>query len=182
MNSLTQILKATDFAAKKHKRQKRKGANGEPYINHPIEVARLLIEDGKIDDCEVLVAAILHDTIEDTETSEAEITELFGERVCGFVREVTDDKTLSKAERKELQIAHAPHLSDGAKQIKIADKISNIEDIAEDPPESWSVERRLEYIDWSENVIAGLRGINQGLEELFNVVAEKARNLLSAEK
>ncbi len=175
MNDLLRIVKATDFAAKKHKGQRRKGANEEPYINHPLEVVKLLADVGRIDDTRILSAAVLHDTIEDTDASEEEIRELFGKRVCGFVCEVTDDKSLSKAERKQKQIEHAPHLSTGAKQIKIADKISNIEDMIENPPRNWSRERKLRYVDWSEEVIDGLRGVNEELEAFFDQTVKKAR-------
>ncbi len=178
MKNAARLLEASDFAAKKHKGQTRKGANAEPYINHPLEVATILAVVGNVDDHEILIAAILHDTIEDTETSEAEITECFGEAVCGLVVEVTDDKTLTKAERKKLQIIHAPHLSEGAKQIKIADKISNIEDIIENPPEHWSVVRRVEYIEWCEKVILGVRGANPELEVRFDEATQKARRRL----
>ncbi len=93
----------------KTRQTKTKGADGEPYINHPLEVANLLANVGKIEDYDVLIAAVLHDTIEDTDTTEEEIAEMFGETVCGYVAEVTDDKSLPKARRKELQIEHAPH-------------------------------------------------------------------------
>ncbi len=179
MNNLKQLLKAITFAAKKHMRQKRKGANGEPYINHPIVVAECLSDVGKIRDCDILIAAILHDTLEDTDTSEEEIINLFGAKVCGYVKEVTDDKNLPKAERKESQITHAPHLSDGAKQIKLADKINNVEDIIDNPPKNWSVERRKRYIKWSEKVIAGVRGVNPHLESHFDVAAKKAKEKLA---
>jgi len=179
MNKLADLLKAASFSAKKHTGQKRKGANGEPYINHPIEVAERLAVIGKIEDYNILIAAILHDTLEDTETTEEEITDLFGSEVCGIVKEVTDDKTLPKEERKRLQIEHAPHLSPSAKQIKLADKISNIEDIIENPPENWSVERRLRYVEWGELVIEGVRGTNRELESLFDKIAAKAKTELA---
>ena len=178
MKNAARLLEASDFAAKKHKRQTRKGANADPYINHPLEVAKILAVVGNVDDNEILTAAILHDTIEDTETSEAEITEIFGEKVCGLVLEVTDDKTLEKTERKKLQIVHAPHLSEGAKQIKIADKISNIEDIIQNPPENWSVVTCVEYIEWCEKVILGVRGVNRALENRFDKAVQKARKHL----
>jgi guanosine-3',5'-bis(diphosphate) 3'-pyrophosphohydrolase len=175
MNNTATLLQAASFAAKKHSSQKRKGAAGEPYINHPLEVANLLATVGGIEDYDILIAAILHDTIEDTETSEKEITELFGEAVCRMVLEVTDDKSLPKLERKQLQIEHAPHLSAGAKQIKLCDKISNIRDVAENPPHDWSDERRLEYVVWGENVVAGLRGVNEKLENCFDETVRQAR-------
>ncbi len=134
MSDLPKLLQAVSFAAKKHIAQKRKGNDAAPYINHPLEVANLLANVGKVEDYDVLIAAVLHDTIEDTETTKEEITELFGSNVCGMVLEVTDDKSLPKSERKQKQIEHAPHLSHGAKLIKLGDKISNIHDIIENPP------------------------------------------------
>ncbi len=178
MNDLPKLLEAINFAAKKHSTQKRKGADEQPYINHPLEVLNLLINVGKIEDYNVLIAAVLHDTIEDTETTKEEITELFGADVCEMVLEVTDDKSLPKAERKQKQIEHAPHLSRGARYIKLGDKISNIRDVSQNPPDGWSDERRLEYIAWGENVIAGLRGVNTNLENYFDELISAAREAI----
>lgn len=178
MKGPAKILEAASFAAKKHIDQKRKGALGEPYINHPLEVANLLARVGGVKEHEILIAAVLHDTIEDTDTTEAEISDLFGKKVVGYVLEVTDDKTLSKAERKQQQIDQAPTLSEGAKQIKLADKISNIEDIIENPPENWSIERKIEYVKWGEKVVEGVRGINQNLEAAFDELVVRAKNKL----
>jgi guanosine-3',5'-bis(diphosphate) 3'-pyrophosphohydrolase len=175
MNSLAKFIQAASFAAKKHSRQKRKGADEEPYINHPLEVANLLANVGKIEDYDILIAAILHDTIEDTETTKEEITELFGREVCEMVLEVTDDKSLPKAERKQKQIEHAPHLSTGAKLIKLGDKSSNIRDVTENPPDFWSDERQLEYILWGEKVVAGVRGVNENLEQYFDELIAQAK-------
>jgi guanosine-3',5'-bis(diphosphate) 3'-pyrophosphohydrolase len=175
MSDLPKLLEAASFAAKKHSFQKRKGKKGAPYINHPLEVASLLAKVGKVKDYKVLIAAVLHDTIEDTETNSEEITELFGEQVCKYVLEVTDDKSLPKAERKHLQIEHAPHISHGAKLVKLGDKISNIKDIMKNPPAGWSKKRRLEYINWGVNVVEGLRGTNKNLEKHFDRLIEKAR-------
>jgi guanosine-3',5'-bis(diphosphate) 3'-pyrophosphohydrolase len=174
-NDLPKLLQAISFAAKKHSKQKRKGADGQPYVNHVLEVANLLANVGKIEDYDVLIAAVLHDTIEDTETTKREITKLFGTTVSKYVSEVTDNKKLPKAKRKELQIKHAPHLSDNAKRIKLADKISNIRDVSENPPAGWSDKRRLEYIDWGERVINGVRGVNSNLEQYFDETVVEAR-------
>ncbi|HEX8734678.1 MAG TPA: HD domain-containing protein [Pyrinomonadaceae bacterium] len=179
MNNIAKFIEAASFAAKKHAGQKRKGADGEPYINHPLEVANLLAKVGKVEDTDVLIAALLHDTIEDTGTTKEEITELFGEKVCGMVLEVTDDKSLPKAERKEKQVEHAPHLSPGAKLIKLGDKISNITDILKNPPRDWSLERKREYVEWGERVIAGLRGANENLEKHFDETAAEAKKKFS---
>ncbi|HEX8636830.1 MAG TPA: HD domain-containing protein [Pyrinomonadaceae bacterium] len=175
MNNLNNLLQAASFAAKKHTGQTRKGDDAQPYINHPLEVANLLSNVGQVEDFDVLIAAILHDTIEDTKTSKEEIASLFGEMVCGYVLEVTDDKNLPKDVRKQLQVEHAPHLSTGAKLIKLGDKISNITDVMKNPPAGWSIERRLEYIDWGVNVVDGLRGANKNLENHFDELIEKAR-------
>lgn len=168
------LTQAISFAAKKHTTQKRKGKNGEPYINHPIEVLNLLTTIGKVKNFNILIAAVLHDPIEDTNTTKEEITELFGAEVCKMVLELTDDKSLPKAERKQLQIEHAPKVSSGAKQIKLCDKISNIRDIIENPPEGWSDERREEYIVWGEKVVVGLRGVNKHLEKHFDELINRA--------
>ena len=174
-NDLAKLIQAISFAAQKHVAQKRKGADEQPYINHVLEVANVLANTGKIEDYDVLIAAVLHDTIEDTETTVEEITKLFGATVGEYVLEVTDDKSLPKARRKELQIEHAPHLSNGAKYIKLADKISNIRDVTKNPPENWSDERRIEYINWGERVIDELRGVNESLENHFDELVAMAR-------
>jgi GTP diphosphokinase / guanosine-3',5'-bis(diphosphate) 3'-diphosphatase len=175
MNDLSKLLQAASFAAKKHRYQKRKGDDAEPYVNHPLEVANLLATVGKVNDFDILIAAVLHDTVEDTETTAEELTGLFGETVCGYVMEVTDDKSLPKEERKLKQIEHAPHISGGAKQVKLADKISNITDVMNNPPAGWSKQRRIEYINWGEKVVAGLRGVNSDLEKYFDEIVSKAR-------
>jgi GTP diphosphokinase / guanosine-3',5'-bis(diphosphate) 3'-diphosphatase len=168
MSNLSKLLQAISFSAKKHRYQRRKGGDAEPYINHPLEVANLLAGIGNVTDYEILMAAVLHDTVEDTKTSPEELTELFGENVCRMVLEVTDDKSLPKERRKELQIEHAPHLSLGAKHVKLGDKISNITDVLNNPPHDWSEERKKEYIEWAKKVVAGLRGVNQDLEDHFD--------------
>lgn len=175
MNNTAKLLQAASFAAVKHISQKRKGNDGAPYINHPLEVANLLANVGKVEDYDVLIAAILHDTVEDTETTTEEIGKLFGENVAKMVAEVTDDKALPKAERKQKQIEHAPHLSFGAKQIKLGDKISNIRDVVENPPDGWSDERRREYVEWGEKVVNGLRGANENLEKYFDEIVTEAK-------
>ncbi|CAN5534016.1 HD domain-containing protein [soil metagenome] len=175
MSNISKLMQAASFAARKHTGQTRKGDDAAPYINHPLEVANLLANVGKVEDYDILIAAILHDTIEDTKTTQEEIAELFGETVCGYVLEVTDDKNLPKEERKQKQIEHAPHISDGAKQVKLADKISNITDVVSNPPAGWSLERKLEYVEWGEKVVAGLRGVNADLEKHFDELVAKVR-------
>ena len=171
-----QLLTALKFASQKHVQQKRKDAVGTPYINHPIEVAELLSRVGGVSDVEVLIAAILHDTVEDTNTTKNEIADLFGARVASYVMECTDDKTLPKQERKRLQIESASHKSDQAKLIKIADKISNVKDLGESPPKDWELERQRDYLDWTERVVNGLRGINAALDDLYDLTLTSARS------
>jgi len=155
---LALLLKALAFAAHKHRDQRRKDAEASPYINHPIALAEVLAGEGGVADIEVLAAALLHDTIEDTATTVEELQQQFGARIAAIVAEVTDDQKLPKAERKRLQIVHAAGLSGGAKLVKLADKICNLRDVAVRPPAKWDLERRREYFDWARQVIDGLRG------------------------
>jgi guanosine-3',5'-bis(diphosphate) 3'-pyrophosphohydrolase len=161
------LLAATEFAAFKHREQRRKGVQGSPYINHPLAVAGLLATEGGVDDVEVLMAAVLHDTIEDTLTTQAELERHFGARVASMVSEVTDDKGQSKKLRKELQVAHAPRLTPGAKLVKLADKICNLRNVVARPP-NWELSRKQEYFDWAKRVVDGLRGVHPALEALFD--------------
>ena len=165
---LQQVLRALEFAAHKHRDQRRKDAQASPYINHPIALAAVLRNEGGVSDPVVLCAALLHDTIEDTETTADELGALFGERVRDIVVEVTDDKSLPKAERKRLQVVHAPLSSREAKLVKLADKICNLRDVAHSPPKHWDMDRRLRYFDWAREVVAGLRGVHPGLEAVFD--------------
>lgn len=165
-NAATILLTAARFAAERHRDQRRKGDDAAPYINHPIGVAAALAEHG-IDDTELLVAALLHDTVEDTETCLEEIDALFGARVAAIVEEVSDDKSLPKAERKRLQVEHAPHKTNDAKMLKIADKTNNLRDILNSPPD-WPDERKKAYFDWAKSVIDQMRGAHPGLEAAFD--------------
>lgn len=173
-----ELLRALTFAAERHSRQRRKGGDDIPYINHPIDVASILAVGAGMDKQDVLVAAVLHDTVEDTPTTPEEIEELFGPNVAGLVAEMTDDKSLPKIRRKELQIEHAADLTDDAKMLKLADKISNVRDLANTPPHGWSLQRQIEYLDWTEAVIAGCRGVNENLERLYDESLLAARNAL----
>ena len=176
-----ELLRAVGFAAERHRDQRRKGADRSPYINHPIAVAELLAQVGGISDLATLQAAILHDTIEDTETTPEELEEVFGAEIRDLVVEVTDDQRLPKPVRKRLQIEHGPHLSERARMIKIADKICNVRDIAHSPPTEWSMERRVEYLDWAANVVDGCRGVNEHLERYFDEVLQRGRDFLCSD-
>ena len=165
---LTLLLKALAFAAHKHRDQRRKDAEASPYINHPIALADVLVNEGGITDVEVLCAALLHDTVEDTDTTSEELLAAFGSRIARIVAEVTDDKNLEKADRKRLQIEHAPGLSPAAKLVKLADKTCNLRDVALRPPAQWDEARRREYFDWAKRVVDGLRGVHPRLEAAFD--------------
>ncbi len=178
--NVTTLLQALDFAADKHSGQRRKNAENSPYINHPIGVARILAEVGGIEDEQVLIAAILHDTIEDTATTREELEAAFGPVIRGLVDEVTDDKSLPKAERKRLQIAHAGGLSQGATLIKLADKIANVRDLGNAPPADWSPDRLREYLDWAVEVVHACRKVNSRLEAHFAEVVHAARRTLAS--
>jgi len=175
------LLAAARFAAEKHRAQRRKDAEASPYINHPIAVAATLADAG-ITDVDILAAALLHDTIEDTDTTAAELEEHFGSAIRALVEEMTDDKSLDKAVRKELQVEHAPHASAGARMIKLADKICNVRDVAASLPPDWPRARRLEYLDWSARVVAGCRGCQPALESAFDRDLVRAREQLAAEE
>lgn len=162
------IIKALEFAARKHRDQRRKDVIASPYINHPIALANVLSNEGGVSDVNVLCAALLHDTVEDTETTAAELTEIFGKTISDIVLEVTDDKSLSKEERKRAQIEHAAHISDQAKLVKLADKISNLRDIVGSPPADWDVVRKNEYFNWAKKVVDQVRGTNAALEKIFD--------------
>ena|SRR5215831_15501937 len=168
MSDPSQLLDALAFAAEKHSDQRRKDAEASPYINHPIALAQVLCNEAGITDIVVLCAALLHDTIEDTPTTADELRKRFGDAITQIVLDVTDDKSLAKEERKRLQIKHAPHLSQGAKLVKLADKICNLRDVTATPPADWSLQRRQEYFDWAKQVVDGLRGVHPKLEGVFD--------------
>ncbi|MEI6667084.1 MAG: HD domain-containing protein [Acidobacteriota bacterium] len=178
---LNVLLRAFEFAADKHRDKRRKGIGALPYINHLIEVTSTLANVGGVDDTIVLMAAVLHDTVEDTKTTPEEIEAAFGREVRSIVLEVTDDKSLPKAERKRLQVEHAPHLSAEARMIKLADKIANVREVSDGPPPDWPLARRQEYADWAEQVVAGCRGVNPALEARFDETLRRARQIAARE-
>jgi len=169
------VVRAADFAARRHVNQRRKGVARDPYINHLIEVAGLLAEATRGDDAALIAAGLLHDTLEDTPTKYEELETLFGGDVATLVAEVTDDKSLPKAERKRLQIETAASKSPRGRLLKIADKTSNVRALASSPPDGWEVARVIEYVDWAENVVARCRGVNQSLDRAFDAAVTDAR-------
>ncbi len=186
MTDLQLLLKALEFASYRHRSQYRKGTAKIPYINHPIQVAALLANEGGETDIKLLSAAVLHDVIEDTVDSVeeknklmSEISALFGEEILALTMEVTDDKTLEKRVRKQLQIDQANHKSVSARKLKIADKISNLREIIVDPPDWWPIERIVEYLLWAEKVVEGLKGVNPELEKLFYETLAEAKKKYS---
>ncbi len=175
------LLEALRFAADKHRNQRRKDAGASPYINHPIDVAAVLATEAAVTDESTLIAALLHDTVEDTETTLEEVQKRFGTEVAHLVGEMSDDKSLLKEVRKQLQIDHAAAASPKAKRIKIADKICNVRDVAQNPPATWSAVRRREYLDWADRVVAGCRGSETVLGELFDRALLEARTQLGVD-
>ena len=171
------IFRALHFAARKHEHHRRKGGRDIPYINHPIAVATLLATVGGVTDPDLLAAALLHDTVEDTDTTHEELVDQFGHDIADLVAEVTDDPNLSSAERKITQEREASSKSPRAKLLRLADKTSNVHDITYRPPSDWSVARRMEYFNWAERVVANLRGVSPALEERFDDVLAEARRV-----
>ena len=167
-DDLKKLMHALEFASRKHKDQRRKDVDASPYINHPISLANILCNEAHVTDIDVICGALLHDTVEDTDTTEEELEKEFGKTICNIVMAVSDDPALSRVERKQAQIDHAGHASDEAKLVKLADKVSNLRDVAINSPADWSLERRQEYFDWGKQVIDQVRGVHPLLESLFD--------------
>lgn len=174
---LSKFIKASAFAAEKHKNQRRKDVDASPYINHPIALCNILSVEGGVQDVDVLCAAMLHDTIEDTETTRAELALEFGEKVASIVQEVTNPEELPKDEQKQWQIDHASSMSVEAKQVKLADKIANLRDILDQPPASWSAERKRAYFDHADQVAFGLMGTNEKLEDVLESLISRGYSI-----
>jgi (p)ppGpp synthase/HD superfamily hydrolase len=177
-SSIQAILRALSFAAHKHQDQRRKGAGSPPFINHAIEVANIVARVEGITDPVTLQAAILHDTLEDTDTSPEELETEFGPAVRAIVEEVSDDRRLEKVERRRQQVETAHRLSAPAKAIRLADKIANVRAVAHAPPIGWSRDRRLDYIAWSQEVVAGCRGCCPSLERHYDEAIREALEIL----
>jgi len=167
-NGLMRVAQAYHFAAAQHVDQRRKGSTAEPYMNHLTEVGELVAEACQGEDASLIIAAVLHDSVEDTTTTPAELASLFGADVATLVAEVTDDKSLPKQMRKDLQVEHAAHASQRAKMIKMADKISNLRSLAKSPPADWNAARIREYGEWAARVVAGCRDAHAGLASKFD--------------
>ncbi|MCG8366111.1 MAG: HD domain-containing protein [Pseudanabaenales cyanobacterium] len=173
------ILKALDFAARKHRDQRRKDPAASPYINHPIGLVNILWNEAGIIDSTVIVSALLHDTVEDTTTTFEELEQEFGQTIRQIVGEVTDDKSLPKQVRKQLQVEHAAHISDRAKLVKLADKIANVRDLVNSPPTDWPLTRKQAYLAWAKQVIDQMRGAHPPLEALFDQSYQQGMTLLA---
>ncbi len=178
LSDLGLVLAAAHFSADKHRDQRRKGSRNTPYINHPLEVAERLNRIGGIEDATVLAAAILHDTIEDTETTAAELSRLFGADIAALVEEVSDDKDLHWRDRKRLEIEHSAQASPAARLIKLSDKTSNVADTVANPPGDWTLQRRRDYLTFAEKVADGCRGLNGQLDAEFDRILAEARGKL----
>jgi (p)ppGpp synthase/HD superfamily hydrolase len=167
-DSVRRIMVAARFAAEKHAQQKRKGQNAEPYFNHLLEVAELIAASSRDLDVELMMAAFLHDTVEDTGVTLQELEQRFGKDVAALVAEVTDDKSLPKETRKQLQVEHTPEKSPRAQTLKLADKISNLRAVVASPPVGWSLERKRQYFEWARQVISGISSPNEYLKSEFD--------------
>lgn len=165
------LLQALDFAAQRHSAQRRKGPDAAPYVNHLIEVAMLVSSVAGIQDTDVLIAAVLHDVLEDTPTTAEEVTERFGHRVCQFVQALSDDKSLPRKRRRQITLEHLPEMEAFVKVVKLADLTSNIKLL----PQSWSLEHRLEYLEWSESAASICEGECPALAELYWQRAQASR-------
>ena len=174
---LARLLRALQFAAEQHASQRRKGAGDEPYVNHLIEVAALLAGPAGVHDVDVLVAAVLHDVVEDTPTTLGEVESIFGKRVRDTVASLSDDKTLPKAARKAAVIEHMRHADEPTKLIKLADLCSNVGSI----PVGWTVERKREYLDWIQKVALLCSGINNALDRIYQERRAQAEVRLARE-
>jgi GTP diphosphokinase / guanosine-3',5'-bis(diphosphate) 3'-diphosphatase len=181
MNSMEMVFKALELAAVRHRKQYRKGGDRTPYINHLVQVVNILASEGGETDIVLLSAAALHDVLEDTIKNDAEmqqvkahITEVYGAEVLSVVLEVTDDKSLDKKEVRRLQVEHAPHMTQRAQKLKLADKLANIRDIAVNPPFFWPRKQIVAYIEWSKEVIDKLRGVHPVLETAFDKAYHEA--------
>ena len=152
MNDVSLIIRAAYFAGEKHRNQRRGDVESTPYINHPLELAVILTEEAKISDVNILCAALLHDTIEDTETTHKELIDLFGERIASLVMEVTNDMSLNSQQRRTFEFNVIGGLSHDAKVIKLADKLANIRDVSTMPPVGWTAEKKSEYFDFALSI------------------------------
>lgn len=171
--TVRRILAAARFAAEKHAFQKRKGLAGEPYINHLIEVAELVAGAADTLDANLVIAGLLHDTIEDTGVSATELAQRFGDDVAGLVVEATDDKSLPKEKRKALQVQTAPLKSPRAQTLKLADKISNLRSILASPPADWNEDRKRQYFEWARKVVSDFTAPNMLLRAEFDRTYEE---------
>ena len=167
---MSRVFRAIEFAARKHVKQFRKGTAG-PYISHPMGVMWILTRC-EVKDSDTLIAAVLHDTVEDTDTTLEEIEELFGETVAKYVSEVSDDKSLPKAERKRMQVEHAKDASKSTRLIKLADKYHNLDSLVKDPPKGWDAKRIQGYFVWADAVIQAAGDVNPLLEYMLESLIE----------
>lgn len=161
------VVRALDFAARKHRDQRRKDPYGSPYINHPIALMHVLSEEAGVTDAHLLAVAALHDTIEDTDTTFEELIRVFGEEISKTVLELTDDKSLPKPDRKKRQIEYASRISHAGAIVLLADKVCNLRDIARIPPPDWTLQQKRNFFDWAREVVENLPPVNETLEALF---------------
>jgi (p)ppGpp synthase/HD superfamily hydrolase len=160
---IEKLFEALEYASKLHKDQRRKGNGGSPYVNHLIEVASLLSRVAEVTDHEVIIAAILHDVLEDTEAREGDIFDRFGGTVLAYVKHVTDDKLLSLEKRRIAQLKSIENSSSQIQLIKLADHCSNIASL----PPSWDRARLESYISWSHSIAVHCYSASEELAKVY---------------
>lgn len=175
------LLLAVNYAAEKHQNQRRKNSEKTPYINHPLRVAQYIAEGGE-NEIEIWIAAILHDTVEDTDATLEEIEKLFSSRISKLVAEVTDNKSLPKVEREKLQVSHAAEISKEAKLIKMADKLHNLTSFLYVPPAGWSAKEIQGYFVWSKAVMDNCKNVNEYLENKLNYLFNEGKFSLNGDE
>ncbi|MFZ9848658.1 MAG: HD domain-containing protein [Flavobacteriales bacterium] len=167
MANLQLLFKALNYSAEQHKAQRRKGMESVPYINHPIKVTNIITQFIPDASDDLICAAILHDVVEDTDATIDDIKNKFGDAIASIVQEVTDDKSISKAESRRKQIENAPKLSYNAKIIRVCDKISNVRDICGENIPDWDYKTKIEYLNWAEQVVYALDKFHEELQFAF---------------
>ncbi len=172
-SDVEKILKGVEFAADKHRLQTRKNKEKTPYIAHPIGVAENLMKTGNVRDASMIIGALLHDTLEDTQTTFSEIEKAFGKDVANYVKELSCDKGLTHSEKNRRQVIEASHKSAGAAQIKLADKLANLSELTHNPPSSWTQERVDQYYEWAQSVIDRLPAANPALKKAVDDLVDQ---------
>lgn len=176
------VLEAVGFAAEGHNGQLRENPEKTPYIIHPIRVTEHLMTIANVHERDILVAALLHDTVEDTKITFADIQKSFGTTAEGYVRELTDNMSLPQEERMKLQIETAPKKSLAAAQIKLADKYDNLKSLQSNPPATWDQKKIDEYFLSAKKVTSSLPAANVPLKKAVDDVISQYKPVVVEQK